>query len=390
MKRFDIAIVGAGIAGSALSAALANSGLSIVLLDKRTNSLDTARGDAIQPVMCETLAKWGVLQALIDAGAEKRYATRWFDSQGSEILSVPVELNGLKAPWFRFLNHEVIGNCLIRHAIDGGAKSLEGIKSWSAERVPDGWRMEVKDSDGKAQQFSATMLVGADGTGSLVRKQLRIKEQVHRYKYPIAVFWGRESSVSNRRTLDVHLTPDRIVSMIPRTQGGSKIAFPIDRSELSEWRVCESKNICTRLREWSSAIDLSQAKFGAIYLPVSVQTERWIGEGASVLLGDACHAMHPARSMGMNTCFRLADNLSKSLKGLGSGFSETDASEILVQFENEFKPIIDQRLAENHTAGQDMDTLAGQGFLNLKSRLQNASKNQQILQGMALSSAGLK
>jgi len=99
--------------------------------------------------------------------------------------------------------------------------------------------------------------------------------------------------------------------------------------------------------------------------------------------------MHPARSMGMNTCFRLADNLSKSLKDLGSGFSETDASEILVQFENEFKPIIDQRLAENHTAGQDMDTLAGQGFLNLKSRLQKASKNQQILQGMALSSAGL-
>ena len=51
MKRFDIAIVGAGIAGSALSAALADSGLSIVVLDKRTNSLDTARGDAIQPVM---------------------------------------------------------------------------------------------------------------------------------------------------------------------------------------------------------------------------------------------------------------------------------------------------------------------------------------------------
>ena len=127
MKRFDIAIVGAGIAGSALSAALADSGLSIVVLDKRTNSLDTARGDAIQPVMCETLDKWVVLQALIDAGAEKRYATRWFDSQGSQILSVPVEFNGLKAPWFRFLNHEVIGNCLIRHAIDGGAKSIGGI-----------------------------------------------------------------------------------------------------------------------------------------------------------------------------------------------------------------------------------------------------------------------
>ena len=389
MKRFDIAIVGAGIAGSALSAALADSGLSIVVLDKRTNSLDTARGDAIQPVMCETLAKWGVLQALIDAGAEKRYATRWFDSQGSQILSIPVELNGLKAPWFRFLNHEVIGKCLIRHAIDGGAKSIEGIKSWSVERMPDGWTLEIKDSESKVQQFSATMLVGADGTGSLVRKQLRIEDQVHRYKYPIAVFWGRESCVSNHRTLDVHLTEDRIVSMIPRTQGGSKIAFPIDRSELSEWRACDSKTICKRLRQWSSAIDLSQAKFGAIYLPVSVQTERWTGEGASVLLGDACHAMHHARSMGMNTCFRLADALAESLKDLGPGFSENDASKALAQFENEFKPIIDKKLTENHIAGQEMDTLAGEGFPQLRSRLQTASTDQQTLQRMALSAAGL-
>ena len=57
--------------------------------------------------------------------------------------------------------------------------------------MPDGWTLEIKDSESKVQQFSATMLVGADGTGSLVRKQLRIEDQVHRYKYPIAVFWGK-------------------------------------------------------------------------------------------------------------------------------------------------------------------------------------------------------
>ena len=29
-----------------------------------------------------------------------------------------------------------------------------------------------------------------------------------------------------------------------------------------------------------------------------------------MLIGDARHAMHPARSMGMNTCFRVADQLA--------------------------------------------------------------------------------
>ena len=85
-QHFDIAIIGSGIAGGALAVALKDSGLSVLLLDRRSGPLDTARGDHIQPAMQPVLARWGVLDRLLKAGAERRAGTRWFDAEGTHCL----------------------------------------------------------------------------------------------------------------------------------------------------------------------------------------------------------------------------------------------------------------------------------------------------------------
>ena len=41
-RHFDIAIIGSGIAGGALAVALKDSGLSVLLLDRRAGPLDTS------------------------------------------------------------------------------------------------------------------------------------------------------------------------------------------------------------------------------------------------------------------------------------------------------------------------------------------------------------
>lgn len=86
--NFDIAIIGSGIAGGALAAALKASGLTVLLLDRRSGPLDTARGDHIQPAMQPVLSRWGVLDRLLEAGAERRTGTRWFDAEGAHIVTV--------------------------------------------------------------------------------------------------------------------------------------------------------------------------------------------------------------------------------------------------------------------------------------------------------------
>jgi 2-polyprenyl-6-methoxyphenol hydroxylase-like FAD-dependent oxidoreductase len=385
----DVGIVGSGIAGSALAAALAGSGLSVALLDRRQGGLDSARGDHIQPAVQPILERWGVLNTLVLSGAEQRHGTRWFDTEGRLLIKIPVPERADCAPAFLYLNHEQIGDVLLTHAVEQGAIDISGISDWSLDRVRGGWQIHWAGA-GESGTLRCTLLVGADGTASPVRSKLGVRIDRHRYQYPIAVLYGRLMDTPEMRTLDVHLLHERMVSMIPRTGGGTKIGFPIASDELSMWRNQPESVLHNQLQQWCPNLEFEHLAFGAVYPPVSQQAESYRGDGAAVLIGDARHAMHPARSMGMNTCFRVADRLASLLKGLRAGFAEAELLPLLQTFEQQFDKEVTQRLAENHAAGLQMDTLSGNGFPKLVEQLRSAAENSAISTAMALKAAGLE
>ena len=387
-RHFDIAIIGSGIAGGALAAALKGSGLSILLLDRRCGQLDTARGDHIQPAMQPVLARWGVLDRLLKAGAERRAGTRWFDAEGTHIVTVPVPQHDDCGGAFLFLNHEKIGDILLNTAEEAGAVNITGLSEWSLTRAAGNWRIEWQAAH-QLGSATCTVLVAADGTASAVRSRLKIGLDRHRYQYPIAVLYGRQQGVSDERTLDVYLAKERMVSLIPRTGGATKVGFPVSTEEIGFWKTGSEDALQRRLAEWCPEIEFESLAFGAIYPPVSQQSEPYGGEGAVVLIGDARHAMHPARSMGMNTCFRVADQLADVLTCLNSGFSEAQVLPLLAEFEARFEQELTPRLAENHAAGLQMDTITGGGFVDLKEQLKLAAGDERILGAMALKAAGL-
>ena len=387
-KHFDIAIIGSGIAGGALAAALKGSGLRILLLDRRCGQLDTARGDHIQPAMQPVLSRWGVLDRLLKAGAERRAGTRWFDAEGTHIVTVPVPQHDDCGGAFLFLNHEKIGDILLNTAEEAGAVNITGLSEWSLTRAAGNWRIEWQAAH-QLGSATCTVLVAADGTASAVRSRLKIGLDRHRYQYPIAVLYGRQQGVSDERTLDVYLAKERMVSLIPRTGGATKVGFPVSTEEIGFWKTGSEEALERRLAEWCPEMKFESLAFGAIYPPVSQQSEPYQGDGAVVLIGDARHAMHPARSMGMNTCFRVADQLADSLGGLSSGFSEAEVLPLLSEFETRFEQELTPRLSENHAAGLQMDTIAGGGFVDLKEQLKLAAGDERILGAMALKAAGL-
>ena len=108
-----------------------------------------------------------------------------------------------------------------------------------------------------------------------------------------------------------------------------------------------------------------------------------------MLITYALHAMHPERSMGMNACSRVADQLADSLRSLSLGFSESHVLPLLSEFESDFEQKLTPRLSENFAASLQTYTITGGGFAGLEEQLQLAAGDERVVGGMALKAAGL-
>ena len=141
-QHFDIAIIGSGIAGGALVAALKGSGLSVLVLDRRS-------GNWIPPEAiiysrqcspcCPAGACWiGCWKRVLSAERARGGLMR----EGAHIVTVPVPQRDDCAGAFLFLNHEKIGDILLDTAKEAGAVNITGLSDWSLTRAAGSWRVD--------------------------------------------------------------------------------------------------------------------------------------------------------------------------------------------------------------------------------------------------------
>lgn len=65
----DIIIVGAGVAGLGLTCALARYDVRVLLIERRQRPGGIHRGDSLLPKATALLARWGMREAFLKAGA---------------------------------------------------------------------------------------------------------------------------------------------------------------------------------------------------------------------------------------------------------------------------------------------------------------------------------
>ena len=68
MDRYDVVIVGGGIAGSALASVLAASGMSVLLLERVSEYRDKVRGEYMQPWGAVEMLRMDLAGVLTEAG----------------------------------------------------------------------------------------------------------------------------------------------------------------------------------------------------------------------------------------------------------------------------------------------------------------------------------
>ncbi|HJM08847.1 MAG TPA: FAD-dependent oxidoreductase [Gammaproteobacteria bacterium] len=384
----DILIIGGGVAGSAAAYGLSKEGYKVLLLEKSEKPQDTARGDHIQPAVSEILGKWNILEAFFNNGARKRAGSLWFDEDANFLMDANVSKLEIPEPYFMFMNHEDISNVFVSSAEENkGFSFLCPILSCAhIDTNANESIFEIKLKDGETQTAATKMIIIADGVASNMGRFFEFERSAFRYEKALAVLFSDEYEADEFNNLRTYLTDRGIVTMIPRAKGGCKIGLTIGRDEIKEWKKMTSKEHQNFIGGLVPIYENLKMYSAGIYPPSMIIAENWTKDNI-VLMGDACHGLHPGRSQGMNTTIKCIDHLLDLLPP-NETFEKKNVIQSLSQYQKLMKSNINELLEANHAMGISMDNFDKKSKVQEIEKFKFLEKNFEEGQSYRMKSAG--
>jgi len=181
---FDVIIVGARVAGAATGMLLARAGLRVLIVDQAHFPSDTLSTHQIQMPGVARLAKFGLLEALLDAGTPPTPNVR-FQTGSAVVEGEFPDYNGIKmmiSP-----RRTILDALLVDAARTAGAEVRERCSLVDLSREGDrvsGVRLQDRRT-GASMTESAAILVGADGKHSKVAS---LVGAIDRRDFPASTF----------------------------------------------------------------------------------------------------------------------------------------------------------------------------------------------------------
>ena len=318
---YDVAIVGARCAGSALALMLARAGLKVLMIDRASFPSDTMSGHFIQPAGVSCLRRLGLLEALETLGAPAQN-TMAVDF-GPVVLSgrptaAPDGTSAAYAPR-RYLFDPMLADA----AVAAGAELREAA-SFVEPLIEDGRvvGMWIQGDSGHLEAVRARLVVGADG------KRSRLARMVGAQAYDTQpatgcmyyAYWSGFDTDANSTRLFVR---DGLFAVaVPSNDDLTFVGFSWPHAQFASVR----SNIGKAYHEAAATLP-----WIADRLASATQAERFVGTGdldgffrtASgpgwALLGDAGYHKDPITAQGMTDALLHAELLAAAVV---EGFSD--------------------------------------------------------------------
>jgi len=341
----DAVIVGGGIGGLTLGCALAGNGRKTCVLEARPSLVRSKRGLTLQPNGLAALENLGLLNQVLSIGM-KTSRVSWWEIGHGQLASFDYSI--LDHPHNFLLT--VIPNefevILREELLRRGGVLHESTSFLNVNREPSGQMRVTAARNNLAIEYSARILVGADGENSKVRKTLgvrtRVKESPNQYLFMLI---GAVDAI--RQEARQYFARGKMVGFYP-TLSSTYVFYYLPKSKFeafkSEGLTSFKKGLAEIEPDVSDSIESLQTWDDvAQATPKRIDVENWFVDGAA-MMGDAVHALDPAWAQGANLSLQdavvLADTLERCFES--SDFSASPLRSYELQRRKQVKFVQDQ------------------------------------------------
>lgn len=328
--KFDIIVIGGGLVGGSLVVALKGSGLKIALVEPHASmplpqdaSWDS-RVYAISPGSASFLHNLGVWQLLEAERVAPVYEMAVFGDDNSAHIDFSAYEIGLSELAFIAENRQL--QAAVWEALESSNENIQ-IRC-PAKCTSIVWQeshIEVQLEDGT--QLEASLVVGADGVNSWVRKQAEIEVSQHAY-HQMGVVANFSAKLSHRHIAYQWFRRDGVLALLPLPDKRVSMVWSTSEEQADLLRNLPAEALCRRVEDASSytlgALQLITPPMG---FPLNFVHVNKLVKPRLVLIGDAAHGIHPLAGQGVNLGLRDARELAKVLSKRGM---QTDCGDFML------------------------------------------------------------
>jgi 2-octaprenyl-6-methoxyphenol hydroxylase len=330
----DVAIIGGGLVGASLAAALAGTGVRLLLVestpfggggqpsfDERTTALGNASRRIFESLGCwSALAPEAAAIRVIHVSEAGRFGFARLDAaeQGIEAFGYVVANRAIGAALWDKLSRAPDLSLRAPARAEEVAISAQGVE------------LTVAGEGGERQRVTARLVVGADGADSQVRALAGIAARMEDYDQ-VAVVANVATDRPHQGVAYERFTRSGPLAVLPLHDGSLAVIWARSPEQARELLAMDDAGYLARLQGefgWRAGRFVRAGRRGSYPLKLTRATTTVATR--TVLIGNAAQALHPVAGQGFNLGLRDAAMLAEAL---AEAPADAGSAQLLRRFE---------------------------------------------------------
>jgi len=329
----DLAIVGGGIVGATLAAALKRSGLKIIIIEARSLSEAAAKTQAyaFSPLSSRIYEGIGIWEKIVPQVGKY---TNISLSDADYIQQVKFGTKDLPGKHLGYVaQHNIVLSTLQEHLAD--CANVSWICPGKVVNVISEATLSIIEVDlENSRQFIKTKLVvGADGARSQIRSLAEIKTRGWKYWQSCIAFTIKHTAAENNTAFE-RFWPSGPMGILPLPNNHCQIVWTHPHAEAKALSETDVETFLAKLDIYTGGVlgKLELVSDRLVFPVQLMQCDRYI-KSRFALVGDAAHCCHPVGGQGLNLGIRDAASLAQVLQSAHQQGQDIGTIKVLKRYE---------------------------------------------------------